>query len=553
MKSKRFDFFFVLFLVALGFFSFRLYRYQLVESEKYAREVENISHRSLEVFSTRGTILDRYEVPLAWDGPFYTVKKNVVFLPEDLKKTVVEIFKNESQAETFIRKLEMFGSVEIDLSSTAVERLREYRELEISERIIRYYSENPGLSHVLGYMKVDGEAVMGIEKEYDSFLTGIPGERLIKVDSLGNLISIESESLPTPGEDLVLTIDASMSRFVYDKLEATGKRSAAVVMKTNGEVLALVSAPSFNPNVFSRGISSRNWQRMNLDPSTPLINRAVNPLTPGSVIKPFIAMVALAEGIDTTQEIDCGGSFQYKDSKGVVQGIYRDWLLYGHGRTDLFKAITVSCNIYFYQLGLKLGIENIVNYGKKWELFDPTGIDLPEEGAGVLPSPDWKRAKLDENWFPGDTILTSIGQGYLSITPLQLARMTGEIATEGMEILPYLGVRRVSEKRIIELDEKSWALIVGAMSEVTSKTGYAASAGTASKAFADFQWTSAGKTGTAEQGGSKPTHSWFTGFAPVESPEVVVTVYVYEGGYGSGIATEISREIMDYYFENYAR
>ncbi len=168
----------------------------------------------------------------------------------------------------------------------------------------------------------------------------------------------------------------------------------------------------------------------------------------------------------------------------------------------------------------------------------------------MLPSPAWKKEKTGEGWFPGDTILTSIGQGYLSITPLQLARMTAEIAIRGAEVLPFICRERSSERVVIDLNEESWDLMINAMKDVISKGGAAAESGTAYTAFRNFQWPVAGKTGTAEQGGSLPTHSWFTGFTPVEDPEIVVSVFVQDGGYGSGLASEVSRDIMEFYYEN---
>jgi len=553
LKSRLLDLFFMLFLLILAFYVFKLYDYQIKNSDKYLQQVENISLRSIRTLSTRGMIEDRYGVPLAWDAPIYTIRKNVVFLPEDLKRIIIDAFENKEMALSLVKRIEVSGSVETWLPTSLAERLRDYPELSISERIIRYYADNAGLTHVIGYLKSDGQAVMGIEKQYDTLLTGIPGERIVRVNSLGNVVNVESERPPAPGDDISLTIDSFLSRFIYERILRTGFNGAAVVMKSDGQILAIVSVPAFDNNLFARGISNRDWQKMNLDPSTPLVNRAISPFTPGSVIKPFIAMVALAEGIDPSVQVNCGGSFQYKDSKGEVQGIYRDWFLYGHGVTDLSKAITVSCNVYFYQLGLRLEIESLNRYGKDWGLFDYTGIDLPEESIGLLPSPAWKRQRFDQNWFPGDTILTSIGQGFLSITPLQLARMTGEIAMRGREIIPYIGTEQKSERTIINLDEESWNLLIEAMRDVISKRGSAADGGTAYNAFRDFKWSAAGKTGTAEQGGSRPTHSWFTGFAPVEEPEVIVTVFVQDGGYGSGLASEISRDILDYYFERNPR
>ncbi|MBN2220187.1 MAG: cell division protein FtsI [Kosmotogaceae bacterium] len=551
MKTKRFDLFFVLFILTIGVFIYKLYDYQIVNTDKYSEQVESISRRSISLLPQRGMILDRNGIPLAWDAPYYNIEKKVVFLPNDLERMMVNAFDDKQKAEMLVRNLEIFGSVETNLPAALAERLNDFPELEVSERVIRYYQNNPGVAHVVGYIKADGEPVMGIERQYNDLLRGTPGEKLIRVDALGRQISLEGERPPVGGEDLTITIDSQMSKYIYELINETGKSGAAVVMTTSGELLALVSVPGFENMSFTRGISNRDWERLNLDPSRPLVNRALTPFTPGSVIKPFIAMVALAEGKDTTEQIDCRGSFQYKDSQGVVQGVYRDWNLYGHGMTDLSKAITVSCNVYFYQLGLELEIDTINNYAEIWEVFEPTNIDLPEESIGLMPSPSWKQEKLEENWFPGDTIQISIGQGYLSITPLQLAKMTGEIATKGREILPYIGFERESDRTVIELGENDWSLLREALGNVISKGGGAAEAGTAYSAFRNFEETAAGKTGTAEQGGSKPTHSWFTGFMPLEEPEIVVTVFVHEGGYGSGLASQISRKIMDYYLQEY--
>lgn len=552
-SAKRFDLFFVLFLIVMGLFVYKLYDYQIVNQEKYAKQVESISRRSISILPPRGMIIDRNGIPLAWDAPYYRITKKVVFLPEDLKSMMVDASENREKMEKLIRRLEVFGSVETVLPASVAERLNDFPELEVSERIIRHYQDNPGISHVVGYIKSDGEPVMGIEKQYNELLRGTPGEQLIRVDALGRQISLEGEIPPLPGDDLKITIDSKMSEYIYNLINETGKTGAAAVMKTDGEVLALVSVPSFESMFFTTGISNRDWDRLNLDPSRPLVNRALSPFSPGSAIKPFIAMVALAEGKDSTKEIDCGGVFQYKDSRGVVQGVYRDWNLYGHGKTDLAKAITVSCNVYFYQLGLELGINTINRYAELWEVFKPTGIDLPEESVGLMPSPTWKRERLEESWFPGDTIQISIGQGYLSMTPLQLAKLTGEIATRGIEIIPFIGSKKESSREAINLKDSDWDLLINAMGDVISKGGSAADAGTAYSAFRGFEETAAGKTGTAEQGGSKPAHSWFTGFMPLHEPEIVVTVFVHEGGYGSGLASQISRKIMDYYVTEYAR
>ncbi|AKI98360.1 hypothetical protein IX53_09735 [Kosmotoga pacifica] len=529
-------------------FVFRLVELQLIEHRKYQEEVEKITTRTLKLPAERGKILDRNGEPLAWDSRYHVIHKKVAHFSDTARNELLDVFSEETDPEKTLKRLEVSGEIILHLTPDKFYKAKNITEITITDESVRRYSENMGVSHVVGYINTEGIPQRGVEKQYDYLLSGKPGEKVLLVDSLGREILTKSKLPPKKGVDIQITIDASLSSEIYAIFKEIGQPGAAVVMSNNGEILALVSYPSYNPNLFSHGISEKDWQRLKLDPQAPLLNRAISPYSPGSVIKPFISMVALKAGISPDATLSCNGSYQFKDSEGRTLSVFRDWYLYGHGIVDLKKAITVSCNVYFYQLGLQLHIDTLSKFAHRWRIFERTGIDLPEETAGIFPDPAWKLKNYGEQWYPGDTILSSIGQGYVLATPLEIARMTAIIANRGKDVIPHLLPGLSQTSTVVELPAENWDILIDAMRKVISKKGKSpADEGTAYHAFAGFKYEVAGKTGTAET--SSTPHSWFTGFSPVNDPKVIVTVFVENGGYGSTVAAPIARKILEFYYK----
>jgi penicillin-binding protein 2 len=415
----------------------------------------------------------------------------------------------------------------------------------------------PLAPHVVGYVNADRAGVYGVESVYDEFLTGTDGVKMVFVEPSGAISSEVLRSPPKPGEDVTLTIDTRIQKVAEESLEEIGNPGSVILSDVRtGEILALASFPEYDPQDFYEGFTKREWERLARNSPSPLINRAISSAySPGSSIKVLWAVAALLNGVDPEEKINCRGVFEYRNSKGEVVARYRDWKEEGHGLTDLRKAIRVSCNVYFYQLGLKLGVDKMVEIAKKLGIFEKTGIDLPGEKSGTLPSPEWKMSKIGEPWYPGDTILMSIGQGYLTATPIELLKLVSLVANEGIFYRPHV-VKRIGSKAVgpeietrIQIDEKIWTFIEDAMVDVTSfKGNEKEDPGTAYHVFRDFPYRVAGKTGTAEAGNGVP-HSWFIGFAPAENPEVAIVVMVEHGGYGSGAASQIARKVLEEYFK----
>lgn len=548
MKINRGTLLLILFFFIMAMYVVKLFDYQFFHRDEYLTSVENIVHRSNILRGNRGRIIDRNGIPLAWDAPIYTITKNTTFLSDETRLLLEESLGDSIDATSEIRKIEIYGSTRLNLPLDIIQKLKKMTDISITEKWLRRSINDPSIAQIIGSVRSDDIAMSGLELQYDELLRGTQGEELIVVNSMAETVRVDNVRPAINGENIQITLDSSMSSFIYDELMEIGKPAAAVVMKTNGEVLAMVSAPSYDPNIFARGLSDREWNRLIYDPYNPLINRTMTPYSPGSLMKPFVALAGLVEGITPEATVNCTGSYQYKNSKGETVAIFRDWFLYGHHEVDLKKAIRVSCNVYFYQLGLELGIEKMDHYGEKWGLFEKTGIDLPEEKSGVLPSPVWKRKTFDMPWYIGDTILSSIGQGYVAMTPLEIARFTGVIALRGKDVVPHLYGTRDATMLITDPTENDWDAIVDAMDEVTSVGGSVRNEGTAYPEFKDADYEVAAKTGTAEDQSYSEPHAWFTGYSPVENPEIIVTVFVENGGYGSHTAAPIARKIFDYYY-----
>ncbi|MCD6550942.1 penicillin-binding transpeptidase domain-containing protein [Thermotoga sp.] len=536
----------ILLFMALSFILIiiKAFQVQILEHEEHRRYLDLLQTRIVKIPAPRGKILSSDGKVLARDEEIYVLdpwlnnidelKKTGLLTPEEILRLIrgEKIVLDKARADV--------------LSKKGARITMDYRR--------RYTRIAP---HVVGYVNVDRKGMYGVERVYNEFLTGTEGVKMVFIEPSGKVISEVMRSPPKPGEDVTLTIDSRIQEMAEESLREIGKPGSVILSSVKtGEILVLASFPGYNPQDFYEGFTKREWERFSRESPSPLINRAISSVyNPGSAIKILWAMAALLNGIDPEEKINCHGVFEYRNSKGEVVARYRDWKKEGHGPTDLRKAIRVSCNIYFYQLGLKLGADKMVETAKKLGIFGKTGIDLPGEKEGLLPSPEWKTARIGEPWYPGDTILMSIGQGYLEVTPIELLKLVSLVANRGVFYRPHV-VKKIGSKAVkpeietqVQIDQKIWTFLKNAMVDVTSfKGSNKEDPGTAYHVFRSFPYRVAGKTGTAETAIGAP-HSWFVGFAPAEDPEVAIVVMVEHGGYGSGAAAQIAKKVLLEYFK----
>ena len=434
------------------------------------------------------------------------------------------------------------------------------------------------MSHILGYTgkineqeliaygdeyrTIDYIGKMGIEYFWENELKGVSGSKHIEKDALGREKKILKEVSAEDGHNLVLSIDTKaqlkLEEIITEQLEKLNKSKASAVLMDprNGEIRAMVSLPAYNNNSFAQGIGTKEYQDLITHPGKPLFNRAVSgEFPPGSTIKPMMAVAALEEGVvsEYTTFLSTGGI-------RIGEWFFPDWRAGGHGRVDVRRAIAESVNTYFYYIGggyedfVGLGVDRIVEYGKLFGLGTQTGIDLAGEASGFLPTREWKQEAKKERWYIGDTYHLAIGQGDLSATPLQIAAMTAVFANGGNLYRPHF-VKEVlnGDDEVINLVEAeavrsdfidNYNLMV-----VRSGMRQTVTAGSA-RSLSSLPVTMAGKTGTAQWSSKHDYHAWFTGFAPYDDPELVITVLVEEGGEGSDAAVPIVREFMQWYYSD---
>jgi len=526
----------------------RAFVLQVVEYKSHRNYVESLRIQVKSLEAPRGRILSRDGVVLAWDEETLIAHATLATDFDEVEKIVgVE------------RKIELV--LKGRLTVTQAEAIKLQRAgVYVEKKYIRKY--NGMAPHVVGYVDTSRNGVAGVEKQYDTFLKGKPGYELVSVSPSGRVLGRLLTSSPLPGGDVILTIDSKLQQYAETLLRDSKTKGVILVQSVDGEILALASHPSFDPNVLASGVEPRQWDRLVNDPDAPLLNRATSALyAVGSVIKPLYAIAYLETGEDDLT-IDCHGYYEYRTSSGKIAGVYKDWYAPGHGTTDLRKALRVSCNVFFYELALRLGINEMKAWADKFKISSITNIDLPGEVEGLFPDPAWKQRRYGEIWYPGDTILCGIGQGFITLTPLQILNFFNTIANRGTCYTPHvlLGTfdpnTKVMEKvesmvsYTVDVKPKTWDFLVKALVEVVSYKDGPADEGTAYQAFKGARFEVAGKTGTAEMGraGEKP-HSWFAGFSPVNKPQVVVTVLLENAGTGSEVAAPMARKILERYWE----
>lgn len=458
-------------------------------------------------------------------------------------------------------------------------------EDEIISESQRHYPYGETFAHITGYLgevsedelgKIRAECPekgprrigafvgrSGLEEEYDCLLSGVDGEELIEVDALGQKVRTLGRKSPTPGSDLHTTIDFGLQTEIAKQMQ--GKKGAVIVSDPNGEVLALYSSPSYDPNVFVSSEDKTKVATLLNDSNLPLFNRVISgKYHPGSVYKPLVAIASLEEGA-------INKDFTFNDTGQIVINTvygtfsYKNWYFTQYGGTEgkigIVRALTRSTDTFFYKLGELVGVDKLVSWSQKFGLGEKTGVDLPSEIAGFIPSPSWKIEEKKERWFLGNTYHMAIGQGDISLTPMGINTYISTIAADGNLCKPRILMRQSTKsKTLVPKDSKSSSdsqcKDLGIKKETLDliKNGMrgACSSGGTGYTFFDFEEKTgqevACKTGTAETENGEP-HAWFTVFGPTESPQIITTVLVENGGEGSKVAGPIARSIFDYWFK----
>ena len=566
----------------------RYYFLQIKQHERYATLSEENRVHVRPVPPTRGLVYDRNGVILAENRPSYTlsiVRERAVDVDQllaDLKDliglTEPELEQFQIQRKQYRRPYEgvelRFRLNEEEVAKLAVNEFR-LPGIEVEVELIRHYPLGEIYAHTLGYVGrinereqarfdpdlYDGTRVtgkIGIEKQYEDSLLGLVGYEYVETDARGNVLRVLEREDPVAGQNLWLHLDSRLQKKIYELLE--GKRASIVAIDVEtGGVLAMASVPGFDPNLFVTGISNRAYNALLNDLDKPLYDRSIyGQYPPGSTVKPIYGLAGLAEGvIDSSFTVPDYGYFQLPNEERR----FRDWKKEGHGEVDLRIAIEQSCDVYFYEMGYRGGIDMLSKYGDLFGLGKPTGIDLPSESIGVMPSRDWKRENRGIAWYPGDTINASIGQGFTLTTPLQLANMTAVLARRGANITPSI-IRAMDQAEFlfeniavqdVVADEQHWDLVYQGMEDVMHSIR-----GTAYRIGVGMDYQMAGKTGTAqvvsiEQDAEYDSeqlkerqrdHALFVGFAPLENPSIAVAV-ILENGEHSSAAAELARALVD--------
>ena len=586
-------------VVVLGFAILfaRFFYLQVIQHDYYATRAEDNRISLVPIAPNRGVIMDRNGIVLARNYTAFTLEitpskiENLDAMIEDLGKLVEIESKDRRRFRKLLDESRSFESLPIrtrlsdeEVARFAANRYR-FPGVEVKARLFRQYPLGSRASHAIGYInrinKTDLEIIekneqaanyrgtdhigkTGLEQKYEFQLHGETGYEEVEIDAGGHAIRSLSRTPPVSGNNLTLTLDAKLQEITE---QAFGDRRGALVAiePSTGGILALVSTPTFDPNLFVDGIRSDEWDLLNNSPDRPMVNRALNgAYPPGSTFKPFMALAALEIGKRTAgQTISDPGFYNFGGHH------FRDDKKGGHGTVDMYKSIVHSCDTYYYMLANDLGIDNIARFMGSLGLGSRSGIDIEGESEGVLPSPEWKRRRFksreQQKWYAGETISIGIGQGYNAYTPIQLAQAIAVVANDGVFYRPhlvrYITDTKTGEKVLIEpepLRTLAWKpenieIIKKAMVGVNKE-------GTGARAFAGAEYVSGGKTGTAQLFSLKGAdyragrlkkelhdHGLFIAFAPADHPKIALAVLVENGGFGSQSAAPIARMVLDYY------
>jgi penicillin-binding protein 2 len=581
-------------VLLLGLLLGRLLYLQFFEYSHFKTLSENNRVRLQAIAPNRGLIYDRNGVVLAENRPSYRLE----VIPEQVKDMeatlqglgdLVEL--DEVTLERFrkaVSRSRPFEGVPLrtKLSDEEVARLAVNRHrfpgMEITAKLGRYYPLGERAVHVIGYVgRIDEDELkrvdeanysgtshigkVGLERYYENELHGKVGYQNVEVNVQGRMLRVLDKTPPTPGNDLVLSLDAELQAVAEDAMDDyTG---AAIAMDpSTGEVLAMASMPAYDPNLFVHGIGVRDYAALRNSEQRPLFNRAISgQYPPGSTAKPFVGLAGLeSKAVGHKETVFCQGYYLLPNEERR----YRDWKKTGHGEMNFKAALAQSCDVYYYELAYRLGIDRMHAFMQQFGFGSPTGLDTVGERSGLMPSREWKQRERNKIWFPGETLIAGIGQGYMLATPLQLASATSIMAMRGTAMRPHLlkeiqypasneSVRiEPKQTRQIQLQrEINWHYAIDAMLEVVH-----GARGTARYAIGyDLKYRMAGKTGTAQVLGIAQDeeydeeslakklrdHALFVAFAPEDKPRIAVAVIAENGGHGSGVAAPIARSIID--------
>ena len=598
----------VISIILLGIVIVRLVQLQVFDHQQFAEQSQGNRIRIDAIPPTRGLIFDRNGTVLAENLPAYQLELIPEQVPDVddtldrlarsglIKEEDITRFNRLAQSGPRFKPVTLrFRLTENEIAHFAVQRPH-FPGVDLQPRLVRHYPDGELIAHAIGYVgalstndlqRLDSAAYAGtshtgktgVEHFNEEMLHGDVGYQQVVTNALGRQIPVETRDTddnmpdrvsPVPGDNLYLSLDLDVQRVAYEQM--AGRRGAVVAIDpNNGEILALVSAPSFDPNAFATGMSPSEYEMLRVNEDRPLFNRAVlGTYPPGSTIKPMLSLAALEVGAtNLTRRSVCLGWYSLPGSTHR----YRDWQPEGHGEVDLHDAIEQSCDVYFYEISRDIGIDTMHQYLTQFGLGSDTGLDMAGEADGLVPSREWKRQafreRADQVWFPGETIIASIGQGYMLATPLQLANAVAALSIRGQRYRPRLVTAfedSLNSRRTIiapeplanvEIDDPFyWDNILNAMHAVLQSPS-----GTARASGLDAPYDMAGKSGTAqvftvaqdqeyneeEIADRLRDHALFVSFAPLEEPEIAVAVVVENGSSGSRVAAPIARAVMDQY------
>lgn len=584
-------------LIGFGILALRFYFLQVIHHSHYHTLAENNRISITPVAPNRGLITDRNGTIIAQNFFVYTLEITPSKV-ENFDETIDEISKLVEISSHDLKRFNklkahshQYESIpirthlnEVEAAKFAANRFR-FPGVEIKSRLFRHYPNQKLGAHIAGYIGrindkdlarlkkadelsnykgSDHIGKSGIEQFYEKELHGTTGFQQVEINADGKAVRVLSSTAPVSGNNLTLSIDLKLQAIAE---KGFGERRGALVaiQPQTGEVLALVSMPTFNPNLFVGGIDTKNWKRLNESIEKPLINRPLRGVyPPGSTFKPFVALAGLEAGKRQPPfNIKDAGYFSLPNSTHR----YRDWKASGHGFVDMKRAITISCDTFFYGLAVELGIEKLSDFVRHFGFGKKSGIDIKGENGGLLPTPDWKRRRFKQPWYMGETVIVGIGQGYTLVTPMQLAYATAVLANKGVAMRPRLvnGITDVKTGEVtpvepivndrITLGEKNLDIVKQGMVDVTLPGGTAARVGR------NAGYSIAAKTGTAQVIGIKQNekynekniqerhrdHALFIAYAPADNPTIAIAAIVENGGHGGSAAGPIVRQVMDYY------
>ena len=570
--------------------AYGLWRLQVMQSDLYANLAERNRIRNVPILAPRGKILDREGRTIVDNYPSFSAlllrdSSRDLNADADLIAQGLHMDANEVRARVLhfaampqYQPIFLKEDITPDELSFIEAHRNELPELDTIMAHRRLYPRNGFMAHLIGYVGEvtedmlnqpqfelyspgDVVGVSGVERQYNTVLMGQNGSRRALVNSHGREVGHLDETPAVPGKQLKLTLDVDLQIAAEEALE--GKNGAIVAMDPhNGEILAMVSGPTFDPNDFAVRVSRDQWNKLVNDPDKPLLNKAIQAqLAPGSTFKIIMSVAGWQEGIAQSLHVNCTGSAEFYGRR------FGCWVKTGHGEVELEKAIYASCDVFFYTLAEKLGIERIAKYATELGLGQKTGIDLPNEVAGVMPSEEWKIKNFKQKWFAGETISVGIGQGAVAITPVQLLRAISAISMGGKMVVPhvvnpdglpqgYVQTSHYDEVKNVSIDPNGWTVITDAMTRVLMPGGSAPSAGVPGIDIA-------GKTGSAQivslatrakfkNAEDLAQNGWFVGFTPRRNPDIVVCV-LFQGGEHGRLAARLATQVIKAYVDKQHR